>query len=197
MTPIYTYKLARPCGNVRPFCRPCTNTFAIDQCGPTHCDASPPSQICMNVGVPGCTHPSVVVPKGFIVEIQQELDFHGPYRTVESAITSPAYTCGGSATLPGIPGIVPNIGCGYKVTTDIPFPNNPPISYSVTLLLGFNPTAVLYWFANGDQFPQTITDVYASDADFSTFDYMQVLTFRHFCGQSAGTTTTITAYPFR
>lgn len=54
------YRLARPCGNIRKFCRNCVNTFAIDQCGPIPCAEWPisqiPSRLCLHPFVSGDTY---------------------------------------------------------------------------------------------------------------------------------------------
>ncbi len=65
MTPVYTYKLKRPCGNIRPFCRPCVNSFAIDVIGENDCEAQPPALICVASRIPntecrGCGRPVAV-----------------------------------------------------------------------------------------------------------------------------------------
>jgi hypothetical protein len=52
MTPILTYTLTQQCGPSRPFCRPCTNSFTVQSCGPTHCEVEPPSQICLSARGP-------------------------------------------------------------------------------------------------------------------------------------------------
>lgn len=73
MTPIVTYTLTQQCGNSRPFCRPCTNSFTVKSCGPTHCDAEPPSVICLaprmstvECSPSGCDQPQQVILMGFV-----------------------------------------------------------------------------------------------------------------------------------
>ena len=46
MTVKATYYLKRQCGNIRPFCRTCVNTFHIVDCDTT-CNVNPPSVICL------------------------------------------------------------------------------------------------------------------------------------------------------
>jgi len=53
MPAVITYRLARPCGHIRPFCKTCVNTFSIDDCGPTACSEFPISQIPTRL----CVHP--------------------------------------------------------------------------------------------------------------------------------------------
>lgn len=50
--PIVQYHLQRQCGNSRPFCRQCVNTFAITTCGPTKCDTQPPGLLCLEPKIP-------------------------------------------------------------------------------------------------------------------------------------------------
>jgi len=50
MPAVLTYKLKRACGNTRPWSMQCTNSFAIDQCGPLDCVLTPPATICVGPG---------------------------------------------------------------------------------------------------------------------------------------------------
>ncbi len=48
---VFRYSLTRNCGEFRPFCRQCTNSFTIKSCGPSHCEEEPPAVICVTPSV--------------------------------------------------------------------------------------------------------------------------------------------------
>ena len=145
MTVIHKYKLKRPCGNIRPFCRTCTNTFAIDNCGPSGCASAPPGVVCVNQYLPGCLHPEIPsIPKGFVLMIYLNGGFEGntdtyhfgltlgPFISEESIIgqeNSFYESCGSTIipnNFPGVAGYPGNVGCGYRINTNWPVFGPPP-----------------------------------------------------------------------
>jgi hypothetical protein len=53
MTVALTYYLKRQCGNIRPFCRKCTNTFKLNTCAPVCTEG--PITICLKPVIPVTT----------------------------------------------------------------------------------------------------------------------------------------------
>lgn len=75
MTPVITYTLTQQCGSSRPFCRPCSNSFTVQSCGPTHCEVEPPSQICVEPGIEfqecvtsNCGQPLQLILRDFVID---------------------------------------------------------------------------------------------------------------------------------
>lgn len=69
MTPVLTYTLTQQCGTSRQFCRPCSNSFTVQSCGPTHCTVEPPSQICLAPAIGGgCAGSTCVTPINLVIQ---------------------------------------------------------------------------------------------------------------------------------
>ena len=49
-TPILSYYMTHQCGPSRPFCRECTNSLTVKNCGALQCENPPPSVICVAPG---------------------------------------------------------------------------------------------------------------------------------------------------
>lgn len=169
MTPVYTYRLKRPCGNMRPFCRPCVNSFAIDAGFENECETQPPAVICLE---------SRLTDDSSLTECAVCKDDVAP--TIYMAI----------ATLPD----TSTLGPYYLIGSDCTYASelfDLPDSPSQRLVLTITVPTRLDWYCE----PSGL-HTYWADEDVTTgAGCLQVLTFRNVGGSGFPTGIVVTLYP--